>query len=478
MKESQSREKAPRQVGYKWIGLSVVAIGTFMVTLDAGMVRIALPQLARVFQVGSNTVIWVLLVYLLIGAGLMLSLGRAADTLGRKKLYTWGLVIFSLGLGLCALAQGFIQLVIFRLVQAVGGAMIIGVGNAIVTASFPPEERGRALGIIGAVVGAGLLSGPALGGILIDVIGWRSIFYLRLPIGIVGAVMAALLLKRQVSPKREQKFDFLGAVTLFVALACVLLALNQGQSLGWLSVWVVGLGVAGIMFAVLFVFIEREAAQPVLDLRLFSNRLFSTASGSHMLLYMTTAGMNFLMPFLLIEAVLASASTAGLVLTTIPAWYVLLSPWSGRLSDKLGTLPLCALGIALVCAGILLLTGLELTTSMPEIVLRLSVIGIGMGLFVSPNTSAIMGSVARDRLGTASAMVATLRQLGMSAGIAVAGAVFAAAESSHAAQLESQGLSEEMVLRLSTLVGFHDAIFVTLVIAGIGFVATLLRGKR
>ena len=157
-------EKAGRSISYKWIAMSVVAMGTLMSTLDMGAVRIVLPHLERVFQTGPDTVVWVSLVWVFIGGGLMLTLGRAGDTFGRKRLFTLGLAIFSLGLGLCSLAQSLIQLVMFRLIQALGAAMTMATEYAIITASFPSKERGRALGIIGAVAGLGLLSGPALGG--------------------------------------------------------------------------------------------------------------------------------------------------------------------------------------------------------------------------------------------------------------------------------------------------------------------------
>ncbi len=319
-------KKTEHSIPYKWIAMSVVAVGTFMNTLDAGAIRIALPHLGHVFQVGPDTVVWVWLIWLLMGTGLMLTMGRVGDAFGRKRLYIFGLVIFSLGLGLCSLAQGLIQLVMFRLIQAVGAAMTISTGNAIVTASFPPEERGKALGIIGAVVGAGLLSGPVLGGFLLDLLGWRSIFYFRLPFGIIGAAMAWVLLKEQPSPKRGEKFDLLGAATLFFMLACLLLAVNRVQSLGWNSPLVVGLGVTGVLLLFFFLIVEMKAAQPVLDLRLFQRRLFSAASASHVFLYMSTAAVNFLMPFYLIEGLGFSASKSGLLLVTIPAIILVMSP--------------------------------------------------------------------------------------------------------------------------------------------------------
>jgi predicted MFS family arabinose efflux permease len=273
------------------------------------------------------------------------------------------------------------------------------------------------------------------------------------------------------------KFDLLGTATLFLALTCLILAVNRGQSLGWFSPWVLSLAVASVLLLFFFLVVERRAAQPILDLRLFRNRPFSVASISHVFLYMSTAAVTFLMPFYLIQGLGFNASKAGLLLVIIPGVSLVVSPLSGRLSDKLGTLAFCASGLTLISVGLFLLKGLGDNASISEIVFYLVMLGVGMGLFTSPNTSAIMGSVPSKRLGTASAMVGTLRQLGMSVGLAIAGSVFAAGQSSDAAQLASQGLLSDIVDRLSTVSGFQDAIFVALLIAVIGLLVSVLRGR-
>jgi len=285
------------------------------------------------------------------------------------------------------------------------------------------------------------------------------------------------LLKEQFSPKREGKFDLLGATIFFFALTCLLLAMNRGQSLGWSSPWVLSLGVVGALLLFFFLVVEQRAAQPVLDLRLFCSRLFSAASASHVFLYMSTAVVGFLMPFYLIQGLGFNASKTGLLLVTIPAISLVVSPLSGRLSDKLVTLFLCASGLTLVSVGLFLLSGLGTNASIGDIVLYLVILGVGMGLFTSPNTSSIMGSVSSERLGSASAMVGTLRQLGLSVGLAIGGSVFAASQFSHAAQLTSQGLLQDIAERLSIVSGFQDAIFVALVIAVIRLLASVLRGR-
>ena len=474
----ETAEKTERGMAYKWRAMTVVMVGAFMATSDSGAVRISLPHLGQVFHADPNTIIWVWLIYLLMGTGLMLTMGRIGDAFGRKRLYTLGFIIFSLGMGLCSLAQGLIPLVMFRLIQAIGGAMTVSTGNAIITAAFPQEERGKAIGIMGAMVGIGMLTGPVIGGFLLDFFGWRAVFYLRVPIGLIGAILAWILLKEQTSPRREGKFDLRGAVILFFTLACLLLAVNRGQSLGWTSPLVVSLGAMGVLLFFSFLFVERGATQPVLDLRLYSSRLFSIASISHVSFYMSTVAVSFLMPFYLIQGLGFSAARAGLILVTIPAASAVLSPLSGRLSDRLGTLFLCTPGLALVAVGLFLLDRLGTDASISTVVLYLATVGVGMGLFASPNTSAIMGSVPIDRLGTASAMVGTLRQIGMSFGLALTGALFAASQLSHAAQLASRGLSEDLVQKLSTVNGIHDALVVALIIALIGLAASLFRGRR
>ncbi|MFC1985460.1 DHA2 family efflux MFS transporter permease subunit [Chloroflexota bacterium] len=470
--------KAERSISYKWAAVSVVAVGAFISTLDVGVIRIALPHLGHVFQAAPDTVVWVWLIKFFIGTSLMLTLGRAGDAFGRKKLFILGLLISSLGLGLCSLAQGLLQLVIFRLVQAIGDAMTIAIGNAIITTSFPSEERGKVLGIIVAVAGVGALSGPALGGFLLDLFGWRSIFYARLPFGIAGVTMAWALLKEQSSPRREEKFDLSGAVALFFTLTCLLLAVNRGQSLGWTSPWVAGLGAMSMLSLFFFLAVEQRAAQPVLDLRLFRSRLFSIASASHVFLYMSSAAISFLTPFYLIQGLRFSASKAGLLLVTIPAISVVLSLVSGRLSDKKGTRFLCSSGLMLIALGMLLLGNLGTDTAIGNVVLCLIIVGVGLGLFDSPNTSAIMGAVPRERLGTASALVGTLRQAGMSFGLAITGTIFTTRQIFHATQLTSQGLTEDMLQKISTVNGFHDTILAMLATALIGLVISVLRGRR
>ncbi len=465
-------------ISYKWKAMLVGAMGVLMSTMDVGMMQIVLPHLGEVFGVGPDSILWVHLIYLLVGTAMMLTMGKVADTFGRKKIFSLGLVVFSLGLVLCSLAQNFVQLLLARFVFSIGATMTIATTNAIITAAFPAKERGKALGIIGAVVSMGLLSGPAFGGVLLDTLGWRSIFYMRLPLSILGMVMAFLLLKEETLPEHKGRFDLAGAGILLLAIPSLLLALNRGQSLGWTSPWVLVTGIIGLSLLGCFILVEKRVMQPVLDLKLFSNRLFSAASGSQVFLYMSTTAVEFMMPFYLIQGLSLPASEAGLLLVTGPAVRLAVSPLSGRLSDRWGSLFLCAAGLILVTVGMLLIRGMEVDTPVTDIVLVLVIFGVGIGLFTSPNTSAIMGAASHDKLGTAAAMIGLLRHLGMSIGLAIAGALFASSRLSHATELAPQGLSEETVLSLSTVSGLQDTMLVVLIFPAIAFVISALRGRK
>jgi EmrB/QacA subfamily drug resistance transporter len=464
-------------IAYKWMVMFVIALGTLMSTTDMGGTRVVLPHLEQVLETSPDVVVWVSLIWVLVGSSLMLSMGRAADIFGRKRLYTLGFAIFIVGLALCSISQNIIQLVIFRFIQSIGAAMTIAIGSAILTTSFPTSERGKALGIMGAVGGLGMLSGPALGGLCLDLLGWRSFFYLRIPFVLIGLVMVHILLKKEPAHESKEKFDLPGAITFFLALICLLFVLTQGQRLGWSSPWMIGLSCAGILFLISFLFVEKRISQPMLDLKIFRSRLFSIAVVSHIFLYVSTTAVNFAMPFYLIAGLGFNASKAGLLLVTVPATALIFSPLSGRLSDKLGTLVLCTAGFILTALGLFLLSGATIDTSIITVVLYLILVGAGMGLFVSPNTSAIIGAVPSGRLGSASAMVGTLRHIGMSIGLAIAGSVFTATRFANAAQLTSDGLTQGLVGKLSTVGGFQNTIFVALITAAIGLLVSAFRGR-
>jgi len=470
-------EKA-KGIPYKWLVLLTVAIGSFMGTLDASIVNISFPRLTQVFETEPSVVMWVSVAYLLVSVGLMLTLGRIGDTYGRKRVYILGFTVFTLGLVLCSLSQSIVQLILARVVQAMGSAMTVAISTAIVTAAFPNEERGKALGILGGVVSSGLLSGPVLGGLILDALDWRAIFYIRVPVGIIGIIMALILLKEQKDAETGLKFDLGGAATLFGGLSCLLLFFNFGGRLGFTSPLAIILVASAVALLALFIIFERRVSHPIVDLSLFRNRVFAAANISLIFMFVAISANTFLMPFFLIDGLGHSASRTGLIFATISFTALIVGPVSGWLSDKVGSRILCTVGITLICLALFLLSRLSTESSEVDVIIRLVIQGIGSGMFSSPNNSSIMGSVPREKLSTGSAMIGTVRQIGMSCGIAIAGTIFTSRQAFHAARFSLENLSQATVQKLSLVGGFQDTLLFAAIACSIGIFTSLARGKQ
>jgi EmrB/QacA subfamily drug resistance transporter len=418
---------------YRWRVLLAVGFGTYMATMDLSIVNIALPTLGREFNRPPDTVVWATLTSSLVVTGLTLTAGRAGDLFGRKRIYVTGWVVFTLGMAVAPFARDIGQLVALRFVQSIGTALAIANGNALVTAAFPPSQRGRALGTTGAVVGGGLMSGPIFGGLILDALGWQAIFYLRVPIGVVATGLAVWLIRETATQSAGQRrLDVPGAVTLFAALSGILLAVNRGQSWGWSSPGVVALLAGGVACLAVFLRVEMRATSPVISLALFRVRAFSVSILSLVLNFAGQSAVTFLMPFYLTRVHDFGTARAGVVIATVPFMMLLFSPVSGYVSDKYGLRHQTTLGLAVVVVGLFLLATLEADTPMALIMARLAVVGLGTAIFASPNSSTVMGSVPADQLGTASASVATGRNIGNALGLGIASAVLVGVASSSA----------------------------------------------
>jgi len=449
-------------------------VGTFMGPLDGSVVNIALPTLTRHFSVGITTVEWVVVAYLLTISTLLLTFGRLGDMIGLKPLYLTGFAVFVAGSAACAFSWSIWALVGFRVVQAVGAGMLFAVGPAIVTQVFPPSERGKALGLVGVSVSAGLAIGPTLGGLLIAAGGWRLVFLINLPIGIAAFSLAWKVL--HLEKPRTQRFDPYGAALSFLALFPLLLALSKGEAWGWGSPAVLALLGVAAAGAVLFVVVESGVAHPLLDLTLFRNRLFSASTTSALASYIVTASVIFLMPFYFIQIRGFTVAHAGLLLTPIPAAMALLGPLSGSLSDRIGSRFLSTTGLLVGAAGMVGLTRLGVDTGPVGILLRLLMVGVGMALFQSPNSSALMGSVPRQRLGIASGVVAMARNVGMVLGVSLAALVLAVREPGYLLRPSIAALGPELSAREAFLHAAHDVFWIAFVICLLGAAVSLVRG--
>ncbi|MBI2303161.1 MAG: MFS transporter [Chloroflexi bacterium] len=478
-REATARRTEGAGAAHKWLVIGAVSISTAMIPMEDTMVNVALPILARVFDVTLTQIIWVQLAYMLTATGLMLTWGRLGDTMGRRRMYLAGFIVYAVGLISSSLAQDFFHLVASRILQAIGAAMATAMGTAITAAAFPSQERGKALGIIQATIGAGLTTGPALGGLLIDTLGWRSIFWIRIPLALLGIALGWIALPKESDPpRRSVKMDIRGAATLFLGVSALILAINQGQARGWTSPLVMAMSAMAPTMLFLFLFAEKGAKNPVLNLKFFRVPAFAGASTSLFLRFLALRGFMLLMPFYLIQARGYAPATTGLIITAMPLTMVIVSPFSGWLSDRVGTRPLSVGGLALMCLGLFAAANLDQGSSVVDVLLRLLVIGIGGSIFETPTNSALMGSVPRDQFGTAAAMTATSRTLGQTTGLAAAGTIFAARQLFYTQQLAGNVSNADTVAVLAFIGGFHDTILVGLGIGVLALLAAFFGGGR
>lgn len=434
----------------KWWVMASVAIGIFLSTIDGSIVNVALPTLARELKAPFAAVQWVVLAYLLVLVSLMMVAGRLADLYGKKPLYTLGFVVFTLGSVSCGLSSGVHWLVLSRVIQAIGASLLMALGAAIVTEVFPAQERGRAMGLNGLMVSVGLVSGPTLGGLILGAFTWHVIFFVNLPLGIVGILMVLKFVPSH-SLRSQQAFDWRGALLLFAALLCFLLAITLGPRRSFASPLSVTLGLASIVGFVAFARTELTVKDPLVDLGMFRNSTLATNVVTGSMVFVASAGLVFLLPFFLQNVQGRSPRDAGLLLITGPIMIGLTSPISGWLSDRVGSRPLTIAGLVILVVAYAVISTLTEHTSTLVYIGKVMWLGMGMGTFQSPNNSAIMGSVPRDRLGVASGLLSLTRTLGQTTGVALIGAFWAALVHLHDASGATDAMAAPLAAQMRAL---------------------------
>jgi EmrB/QacA subfamily drug resistance transporter len=419
------RTSPPPGVDYdrKWLVMLAIAMGIFLGTIDGSIVNAALPTLVEELDTTFSAIQWVVLGYLLTLATLTLGIGRLGDMTGKRPIFTAGFGLFTLASMLCGLAPSIGFLIASRIFQGLGASMIFALGFAIITEAFPPNERGRAFGITGSIVSIGIAIGPAAGGLIIDALSWRWIFFVNLPIGIIGTWTAWRYVP-QVPPPGGQRFDFKGAGAFFVTLLALMLSLTVAQEEGFTSVFVIALLAVFAAGLVVFIVVERTVEQPMLDLKLFDNALLSVNLVLGFISFVAIVGVLILLPFFLQDVLGYDVRTMGLLLAVIPAGLGVAAPISGTWSDRVGPRPVLVVGLVVMLAGFLGLATVSTETSTLTYMALALPIGIGIGIFQTPNNSAVMGSVPQHRLGVTSGMLTITRITGQIAGIAVLGALW------------------------------------------------------
>ncbi|MYD36518.1 MAG: MFS transporter [Dehalococcoidia bacterium] len=479
---------------YKWLVLVTVGLGILTSTVDGSITNIALPELGKVFGVDPSVILWVSVAYLLASIGLMLTLGSLGDAIGRKQVFLTGFLVFGIGLVITPLSTTLPMLLFGRVVQGIGQAMILANGNALVVDAFPDSERGRAIGMENAFVGVGLASGPPLGGFLLDLWGWQSLFWTRAPFMAAFFVMGLLFLRNDRQEGNHVRFDILGAVALFGFISAFLLALNRGPKLGWTEPVIIGMGTLAIVMFIGFLFVESRQRMPimeiqmrgirflrdhlpVLELTLFRNRMFSFANATNALQFLSQGAIVILLPFFLLEGRGFTATEAGLILITLPVVRLVVAPVAGWAADKAPSRIVSTFGLLVMTGAYFGLRSVGIDTPVALLVTLLLLEGTGSSIFGPGNNSAIMGSVPPSHLGTASGMIGTVRQISMATGIAVAGTLYAVIQSNEESRLLEAGVAAEEALSRSVTMGFQDVLTIMVVTLVAAIFVSIVRGK-
>jgi EmrB/QacA subfamily drug resistance transporter len=415
---------ASNKYSEKWLVLISVSFGVFLATIDSSIVNISLPTLVNDLHTNLSAVQWVVLAYLLTITVLMPGIGRLADMIGKKSLYILGFTIFLAGSFLCGVSSRIELLVTFRVLQAVGAAFMMALGPALLAQSFPPEERGRALGINGLAVSLGIICGPTLGGLILAKLSWHWIFFVNLPIGAI-AIPIALRALPAGQRNHGEKFDFAGAALLFLSLASLLFSMTSAQDSGFVSIQTLGLFALFVIFLGVFIRVEQKVQQPVIELHLFKNRVLRVNLITGFMTFVASSGLVFLIPFYLQNVLGYDPELAGILMAVFPVMLGIAGPLSGWLSDRFGFHLLTVIGLGILSLAYFGLARLSISTTPWEFVFIYLPIGVGMGLFQSPNNSSILSSASSERLGVVSSLLAITRTLGQTCGTAVIGSLWA-----------------------------------------------------
>lgn len=452
-----------------------------MVVVDVTIVNIALPTIARDFEASLPELEWAVIAYSLTMIGLVPTLGRLSDVLGRKRLYLLGLVTFGAASILAGRSERIQMLIAARVVQAVGGALITSNTLAILTDVFPAGKRGVAMGLQSILIGGGAAIGPVLGGFLVTSFGWQAIFWVNVPVSLVASTVAARVLPAQHARDAAQAIDWGGAALLLVGLVSLLTGVTRGPQWGWGSLQVVGAALGGVVVLGAFAWRQRVARAPIVRPALFRIRAFASGQAAGFLGTMSLVTMVFTLPFYWQGLRGETAQATGLFMLPIPLGIMCLSPVAGRLSDKLGARGLATFGLTLVASGAWLLSRVDAETPVADVLWRVAVVGVGLGCFLAPNNSAIMSAVPEGERGVASGLLALFRFLGQSSGIVTAGTLLGhfTSPGELGALLDPRRADTRAALlgHSQLLDGFHAVCLTVIPIALMGTLASLSRGS-
>lgn len=460
-------DKLKNRPYYRWLIFAVVALGIFMSTLTSSVVDVALPQIIAGLNTDLATVQWVVSAYLLVITSLLPLAGRLGDICGRRRIYTCGYLGFVGGSILCGYTQSIEVLIAARIVQAAGAAALMAVGPAVLVCSFSPQERGKVLGMTGTAVALGALTGPSLGGLLIEKFSWHAVFFVNIPVGLLGFLGSRLVVPPD-NLTRKETLDYLGALLFTVGITSLLLLLSHGLQWGWENPLIkLCAFLAPVAFA-LFIGHELRVTHPMLNLAIFRNWPFLAGNVAGALSFMALFANIILLPYFLHEVMGQSPVQIGMIMSAYPLVMAFTAPFSGSLSDRIGARVLTTAGLSILALGLAVTANLPAGASVGRIIAGQAVMGFGNGLFQSPNNNSVMGAVAPANLGVAGGILALARNFGMVSGTAVAVAIFEFRRGSMAA-------TDAAAQTAAFLAGYHDAVTVA---AGLALLAAVISFNR
>ncbi|MEG0914969.1 MAG: MFS transporter [Christensenellaceae bacterium] len=400
---------------HKWAILSVLIFMPFMVTLDTTIVNVALPVMVKDLHTDMESIQMVVIAYLIAVVASILFFGRMGDMKGKGRLFMFGTVVFTAGSLMAGLSHDLTTLIIARVVEGIGGAAALANNQGIITEVFPTNQRGRALGISGIAVALGTMLGPPIGGLIVTYLNWNFIFLINVPVGILGFLLALRLLPR--GEKLKEKIDYRGTALLALSLILCFFALLIGQSKGFAHPIVLFGFIGGGILLFTFLWVERKTKQPILNLSLFKNQIFTLSILCVLIQFLAMGGISIIQPFYIEKVLALDAGTTGLIMMSFPLVMGIASPLSGALSDKIGSEVLTLIGLCIMTLGVFLLSTLTAATSAALLIIYLCIVGLGAGIFTSPNTSLIMSTAPKEKLGITGSINAFTRNFGMVIGI-------------------------------------------------------------